>query len=150
MKRRRTLTLRLGLFTLLLAGCMATRQTGDVTIDELFAHPTKFQGQRVAVVGYYESGIEDSSLYNTRNQTDVPLNKDKVFTRSIWVDGGSLRLTHRYVRVVGVFHYNPNFRRTIETRADGRKFESIDTHGYGHMGSSPAELADVTFFRPLR
>ena len=140
----------LGVFALLFSGCTTTRQAGDLTVADLFAHPAKFNGQRVAVVGYYESSYEDSSLYNARDQTNIPLNKDGVFTRSIWVDSGSDRLSHRYVRVVGVFHYQPKFRRTIETRDDGRKYESIDPQGYGHLGLWPAELADVAFFRPLR
>ena len=60
------------------------------------------------------------------------------------------RLTNRYVRVVGIFHYRPEFRREMLKRDDGREFESITPLGYGHMGLSPAELTNVTLFRPLR
>src|ERR1043166_3550011 len=106
---------------LLFTACTATRQPGDVTVTDLFAHPAWFDGKQVAVIGYYESGIEERSLFPGKNRTNVPLNKG--FDRSIWVEGGSDRFSHRDVRVVGVFHYRPKFRRTIEKRDDGREFE---------------------------
>jgi hypothetical protein len=49
----------------LFAGCTAKRQSGDVTVAELFERPSDFNGKRVAVIGYYVSGLEETSLYTS-------------------------------------------------------------------------------------
>ena len=140
----------LSLATALLVGaCATTRQAGDVTISELFRRAKELDGKRVAVIGYYVSGIEESSLYeNPAGQHEFPI--EGVFSRSMWVDGGSDRFSDHYVRAVGVFHYRPKFRRQILTRDDGRKYESVEPLGYGHLGLSPAELSNVSSFQVLR
>ena len=152
----------IALVFLALVACTAKRQPGDLTVSELLNRGTELNGKRIAVIGYYVSELENSSIYESpgdweHQYDDQHLLPDGVFSRHIWVDPGwrdiahlTNRLTRRYVRITGIFHYRPEFKRTIEKRDDGREFESIDTRGYGHMGLSPAELTDVTFFRPLR
>jgi hypothetical protein len=152
----------IALLSLALVACTAKRQAGDLTVSELLKRGAELNGKRIAVIGYYVAELENSSIYDSpddwkHHYDEQHLLPDGVFSRHIWVDSGwrdvarlTNRLTHRYVRIIGTFHYRPEFRRTIEKRDDGREFESIDTRGYGHMGLSPAEIANVTFFRPLR
>jgi hypothetical protein len=138
--------------------CTAKRHAGDVDVAELFGRPDYFNGRRVSVIGYYVSGMEESGLYTSPTPQASPgachlAKNDDVFGCDIWVDPGwrrVSRLTNRYVRVVGVFHYRPEATRRNEKRPDGREFESVITEGYGHFGLYPAELSDVTSFRPLR
>jgi len=145
-----------GLFVavLLFASCTAKREAGDLTVAELFHRAGEFDGKRVAVIGYYVSGVEQTCLYTSPEaERHWEFLEGGVFPRQIWVETGWRRvgrLTDRYVRVVGIFHYRPRFRREIEKRDDGREFESIITQGYGHMAGSPAEITNVTSFRPLR
>ncbi len=123
-------------------------------MSELFDRAAELNGKHVAVIGYYVCELENTSLYTSPEEWQREhLLPDGVFGRSIWVDPGwrrTTRLTNRYVRVTGTLHYRPEYRRTIEKRNDGREFESILPLGYGHMGLSPAELSNVSFFRPLR
>ena len=140
--------------SLLLCVCTAKKQPGDLTVQELLQRGTEFDGKRVAVTGYYEAVLEQACLYPTKEFAGrhEPI-VDGVFSREIWVDPGwrrVSRLSGKHVRVVGTFHYRPKYRREILQRDDGREFESVTTEGYGHMGLSPAEITDVTFFRPLR
>jgi len=127
----------------LFSGCTARRQAGDVSVQDLFDRPDKFDGKHVAVIGWYSSGMEESALYSDAKA---------LIPEGIWVEPGwrrVSRLAGRYVRVVGVFHYRPEERR-IEKRPDGSDFESIAVNGFGHMGIYRAELSDVSSFRPLR
>ncbi len=141
-------------FALVLAGCTAKREAGDVTVEQLFDRPNQFDGKQVSVVGYYVYEYEHENLCASP-QEDIQehLLPDGVFARRIWVSPGwrrSGRLKDHYVRVVGIFHYRPQFRRTMEKRQDGSEFESIFPQGYGHMGLWPAEISEVSSFRPLR
>jgi len=142
------------LAALLFTSCTATRHPGDLTVAELFQRGREFNGKRVAVIGYYVAGVEQTCLYTSPDaERHWEWLEDGIFPREIWVEPGSRRvsrLTGRYVRVVGIFHYRPTFRREIQKRDDGREFESIITEGYGHMAGSPAEITNVTSFRPLR
>jgi hypothetical protein len=139
------------LLAVVISGCTAKRHAGDLTVAELFARPREFHDKRVAVIAYYSGDFEDSALYTG---PPIQLNlENAMIARSIWVEPGwrrMSRLRDHYVRVVGVFHYRPEIRREIETREDGRQFESIITEGYGHMGVYPAELANISSFRPLK
>ncbi len=138
---------------LLLPGCTAKRQKGDVTVAELFARPGDFVGKRIAVIGYYVSDLEETSLYTSPDGHCDHAPAGGIFSCSIWVSPGwrrVSRLSNRYVRVVGLFHYRPEIRREILKRDDGREFESVTALGFGHMGLSPAELTNVSSFRPLR
>ena len=141
---------------LVTVGCTAKRQPGDLTVAELFNRGAELNDKKVAVIGFYVYEYENSSLFDSpdeqQHQFEYTL-PDGVFSRSIWVDAGwrrIARLTNRYVRIVGTFHYRPEYRRTIEKRDDGREFESIVTLGYGHFGMSAAEISPITSFRPLR
>ena len=146
------------LVSFLLVACTAKREAGDLTVSELFNRAAELNGKEIAVTGYYVCELENSSLYGSPSDwehqyDDQHLLPDGVFSRHIWVDPGwrrTARLTNRYVRITGTFHYRPEFRRAMEKRDDGREFESITPLGYGHMGLSPAEITDVTLFRPLR
>jgi hypothetical protein len=142
------------IITILLMACTAKRQAGDLTVVEVLKRGREFDGKRVAVIGYYVSGIEESCLWSTPEAAShFEFSEDRIFPREIWVEPGwrkLSRLTSRYVRIVGTFHFRPEFRREMLKRDDGREFESITTLGYGHMGGSAAEFTDVTFFRPLR
>ena len=135
------------------ASCTARREPGDLTVAQLFEKPLEFDGKRVAVIGYYKIGMEETTLYTSPGgECDHPPPGD-IFTCSIWVSPGwrrGSRLTDQYVRIVGTFHYRPQFRREMLKRDDGREFESVTTLGYGHFGLHPAELTHVTSFRPLR
>jgi hypothetical protein len=141
---------------LIFASCTAKQRPGDLTVAGLFKRGREFDGKRVAAIGYYVAGVEQTCLYSSPEAERYAfrdLLPDGIFPREIWVEPGRRRvsrLTGRYVRVVGTFHYRPQFRREIQKRDDGREFESIITEGYGHMAGSPAEITDVTSFRRLR
>src|SRR4051812_29530346 len=120
----------------LLSACTARKQPGDVSVQDLIEHPKRFEGRQVAVIGWYVSRMEESALYSDA-KAFIP--------EGIWVAPGwrrVTRLTGRYVRVVGVFHYRAE-ERLIEKRPDGNEFESIALNGFGHFGLYRAELADV-------
>jgi hypothetical protein len=133
----------------LLSGCTAKKEPGDLTVKNLFDHARDFDGKRVAVIGWYLSDIEESSLFPAPYAIE-PL--DGTFDRQIWVEPGwrrVTRLTHRYVRVVGIFHFRPEAECRIEKRSDGSEFESVTTRGYGTYGLYPAQLSDISYFRPF-
>jgi hypothetical protein len=142
------------LIAFVVAGCTAKKLPGDLGVAELLQRGREFDGKRVAVIGYYEAGLEESCLYpNDQVRTRYNSLIDGVFSPQIWVEPGLRRvsrLKNRYVRVLGTFHYRPEFTRKIEKRDDGREFESVTPEGYGHMGLCPAEITSVTLFRPLR
>jgi hypothetical protein len=152
--KRSCCCVNVALVAILLVACTAKRQAGDLTVGELFRRGREFDGKHVAVIGYYVSGLEETCLWSTPEAANhFELLEDHIFPRQIWVEPRwrrVSRLANRYVRVVGTFHFRPEFRREMLKRDDGREFESITTLGYGHMSGSPAELTNVTFFRPLR
>ena len=107
----------------LLGACTAPREPGDITVAELAAQPNNYDGKRVAVIGYYSSGMEESALYNSTSTQ--PENAFAIRVNPGW-RSTVYRAANRYVRAVGTFHHRPN-----------------DTE-------YPGELSAITFFRPLR
>jgi hypothetical protein len=143
---------------LLFAGCTAKRQDGDLTVSELFARASEFNGKRVAVVGYYEHAMEHSVLAHSANADErvsacQHVKNNDLFRCDIWVDPAWRRmgrLAGRYVRVIGTFHYRPDAVRETEVRDGEEVLLGVFTEGFGHFGMYPAELTAVTSFRPLR
>jgi hypothetical protein len=107
----------------LIVACTARREAGDITVAELAAQPNSYEGKRVAIIGYYSLGFEESALYNSASAG--PENAFAVWVRPGWRSWG-YRAAKRYVRAVGIFHQRPN-----------------DPVYAG-------ELSDITFFRPLK
>jgi hypothetical protein len=59
----------------------ARRQPGDLTVQELFERGHELNGKRIAVVGGYVSGMEESALYDTGPQAKDLVNG---FWRKVW------------------------------------------------------------------
>jgi ABC-type enterobactin transport system permease subunit len=106
----------------------------STSLVRLLAHPEKYNGKRVEVIGYYHSAFEESGLYLTK---DDAMNSNT--ESGLWIGGiakgADTNRVHRvkegFVRVAGTFSYSPK-------------------SGAGHMGLWPAELKDITFFNTTK
>lgn len=116
---------------------LCTAAARDIPLADILARPHEFNGKRIAVTGYYVVATETSCLFTTRaaaNRFDI--------TRSVWVEFHTPPvldpIAGRYVRLVGMFHYDPSWKAgTLRG-------------GYGHFNGWPAALLDVTDFRRVR
>jgi hypothetical protein len=106
----------------------------STSLVRLLAHPEKYNGKRVEVIGYYHSQFEESALYLTR---DDATNGNTESGLWIWVttkgaDTNKIHLVKEgFVRVAGTFTYKPR-------------------QGAGHMGLWPASIENVTFFNTTK
>ena len=140
-----------GFMLFIVPACTVERQPGDKTVKEIFENPTAFNNQRVAVVGYFEFGGEDSQLAERPPRREG--SRIWVERNAIWVDLGwrswySKRLADRYIRVVGTLHYRPE-HVVIEPRETGDT-EVVLSDGFGPSGTNQAELADIRSARPVK
>ena len=98
---------------LAVAGIAQGSPTGlrTVSIVQLLSLPEKFDGKRIAVLGYLTIGQENNHLYLGRADYDNAL-----LPNSIWVDVSDdmvkrrNELNMKYVRMVGVFHVDQEGR----------------------------------------
>jgi len=106
----------------------------STSLVRLLAHPEKYNGKRVEVIGYYHSGFEERGLYLTKDDA-TNLNTES----GLWIGGiakgADTNRVHSvkegFVRVAGTFSYSSK-------------------SGAGHMGLWPAELKDITFFNTTK
>lgn len=128
-----TLVLYMGLVPFRLGG--DTRRIDGVILTSmirLLAHPERYQGKEIHVMGYYTSGFEYSGLFLTKD--DAELGNAE---HAIWITREGLEesnekiigITNGYASVVGTFHYREN-------------------DGVGHMNGWPAELREIKEFLP--
>jgi len=106
--------------------------TKVTSLARLLACPEQYDGKQVQVTGYYTSGFEHSSLSLTKESAQLG-----DAASAVWIDLPDLktstvkRVRRGYVRVVGVFHSDPN-------------------RGKGHLGLWPSAIEEVTLFVPAR
>ena len=68
-----------------LVACTAKREEGDLNVVELLKRGREFDGEHVAVIGYYLSGVEEICLCSTPEAaTHFELLEDRIFPREIW------------------------------------------------------------------
>jgi hypothetical protein len=84
-----------------------------VSIVRLLSNPDKYDGKRVAVLGFLTIGQENNYLYLGKNDYD------NLLPNSIWVDVSDemvkkrSELSMKYVRMVGIFHQGHPWRSSI-------------------------------------
>ena len=82
-----------------------TQQT--VSIVQLLASPEKFDGKRIAVLGFLPIGPENNHLYLGKTDYDNGLASNSI---AVHVSGDMVKrrdeLNMKYVRIVGIFHLN--------------------------------------------
>jgi len=106
----------------------------STSLIRLLAHPEKYNGKHVEVIGYYHSQFEERALYLTKDDA-----RNGNTESGLWIGGIAKHAdTNRvhwvkegFVRVAGTFSYSSN-------------------GGAGHLGGWPAELKDITFFNSTR
>jgi len=104
--------LRLPLLSLLIAltSAAATSKPLDVTVDQLVAAPTRFNGKRVSVIGYFDTTVHHGcDLRAQRKPSDDPRQRINIVVPETAVPA-IRRLTHDFTRVVrahivGTFQY---------------------------------------------
>jgi hypothetical protein len=69
---------------LLLAFVAADTPPLKVRVHQLLAHPTKYDGWRVDVTGYYTAGMEDSQLWPSARVAQ----RARIFEESVYIDAG--------------------------------------------------------------
>lgn len=97
---------------LLLVFVAADAPPSKVTVQQLLAHPKKYDGRRVDVTGYYTAGMEDSQLWPSASVA----RRGRLFKDSVYIDASVYgppkpphiphpdKLKNRVVRIVGTFH----------------------------------------------
>jgi opacity protein-like surface antigen len=106
----------------------------STSLIRVLAHPEKYDGKRIQLIGYYHSEFEESALYLTKDDA-THLNTQN----GVWIGGTAVnadtnrvnRVKEGFVRVIGTLSYESK-------------------HGAGHMGLWPAEVKDITFFNTTK
>jgi hypothetical protein len=113
----------------------------DLSIKDVAARPTHFNGKRVSVIGYFVAAHEECCLYTSRKAARrVPPTADLQAGHIFWIEflGGANRmvLNNHYGRFTGVFRY-----RAIPKDPEGA--------GFGQWGLFSSQL-EVTSYEPVR
>ena len=121
----RPLFVYLALFPFLVA---ADRPPLKVTVEQLLAHPQKYDRKRVDVTGYYTAGMEDSQLWPSVRVAAT--GGRRMFEESVFIDPSVYgpppprhiphpdKLKNRMVRIIGTFHAR-RLESGVSTAPDG-------------------------------
>lgn len=121
-----------------------------VTVQELLATPTKFNGTRVDLTGYYHVGTEENALFANvqaavkAQDTDTSIHLDTSKLYAGWprlID----QAANHIVRVIGVFHY----RKLVIIERNGG-IDAKSTFGYGHLGMYEREIDNIRYIQRIR
>ena len=120
-----------------------------VTFQQLLAHPERFAGKRVDVIGYYHAGYEESSLHASKRADE----HSRGCEDSIWVNDFESRshqvakyedLQWKMVRLRGTFRFQPDpiLGKTVPY---GQRYR-----GFGTYKMWAREIIDITYFQPAQ
>jgi hypothetical protein len=140
------------LIGLIVSSVLADAAAIKVTVPQLLATPTRYNGRQVDVVGFYQGSYEDSSLYASARSAAHLQDDPKSELKTIWIEANiydkrfgnppqspkspEYHFAGR-VRVIGTFRYRPR---------NPHRFPQE----YSHLGLWPCALFDVTYFRALK
>jgi hypothetical protein len=79
------------------------------SLIRVLAHPDKYNGKRIELIGYYHSEFEESALYLTKDDATA-----RNYENGLWIGGTAKgadtnrvhRVKEGFVRVVGIFNYS--------------------------------------------
>jgi hypothetical protein len=138
------------------ASVLASEHPLHTTVQQLLANPQKFAGKRVDVTGYCQTSNDEISLAVSKH-TDK---KNHGCENTIWLEPDIWdpryhpqrprnvakpdNINFRTVRVVGTFHYQPQpiLDRSVPYEQRFR--------GFGSYKMWAREIADITYFQPVR
>ena len=138
------------------ASAVSGEQPLHVTMQQLLATPEKFAGRRVDVIGYCHTSNDEISLAVSKRADE----QSHECENTIWLEpdvwdpryharrppniADPNQIEFRTVRVVGTFHYQP--RPVLDKSVPyERRYR-----GFGSYRMWAREIADITYFQPVR
>ncbi len=135
MRRRTVLTILLSLTVLgLIAGCGGRGATQEVTFDQLFADPARYNGKQIAIEGFAFHGFEVIVLSERLDYSGYAAGHLAPKGRMMWIEGGIPKEVYDKLGQQQMMGPTERYGKVMMTG----KFEYGGK--YGHVGGYSAQI----------
>jgi hypothetical protein len=120
------------------AGCNgAATEVQELTFDQLFANPDKYNGKTIAIEGFYFHGFEIIVLGETLEYSGYALGHFVPKGRMVWIEGGIPKEVHDQL-----------YQQTMmgpEERYGKVRLKGKSEYGgqYGHLGAYSSQIVPL-------